>query len=124
MRLEKRRTSHFCGISLEFRPKLFQMARTPFLEFTKKFFPATQNSSLRVFLELGRIYYLFFSTNYFSTPPGVRQNKKLLHTLRAGTVWRREWDSNPRGRDAQRLSCQSTNIQMGSRGRRFNHSAI
>src|SRR5438477_9470624 len=38
--------------------------------------------------------------------------------------WRREWDSNPRGRDAQRLSCQSTNIQMGSRGRRFNHSAI
>src|SRR6266699_4823074 len=38
--------------------------------------------------------------------------------------WRREWDSNPRGRDAQRLSCQSTNIQRGSRGRRFNHSAI
>src|SRR5438552_3424021 len=38
--------------------------------------------------------------------------------------WRREWDSNPRGRDAQRLSCQSTNVQMGSRGRRFNHSAI
>src|SRR5436190_17902363 len=38
--------------------------------------------------------------------------------------WRREWDSNPRGRGAQRLSCQSTNIQMGSRGRRFNHSAI
>ena len=39
-------------------------------------------------------------------------------------IWRREWDSNPRGRDAQRLSCQPTIIRMGSRGRRFNHSAI
>src|SRR6266480_895739 len=44
MRLEKRRTSRFCGISLQFRPKLFQMARTPFQEFTKKFFPTTQNN--------------------------------------------------------------------------------
>jgi hypothetical protein len=33
------------------------------------------------------ISYLFFSTNYFSTPPGVSQNKKkLLHTLRAPTA--------------------------------------
>src|SRR6266487_11468 len=43
MLLEKRLIGHFCGISLQFRPKLFQMARRPFLEFTKKFFPATQN---------------------------------------------------------------------------------
>src|SRR2546425_12180874 len=63
----------------------------------------------------------------FSRPPrGHVKTKKVLHTcsLEPIPVWRREWDSNPRGRDAQRLSCQSTNIQMGSRGRRFNHSAI
>ena len=76
--------------------------------------------------------YLSFSANYcfsvisFSTPPGYVRTKKLLHTFspEPNLCWRREWDSNPRGRDAQRLSCQSTNIQMGSRGRRFNHSAI
>ncbi len=76
--------------------------------------------------------YLSFSANYcfstisFSTPPGYVRTKKLLHTFSPEPIlcWRREWDSNPRGRDAQRLSCQSTNIQMGSRGRRFNHSAI
>ncbi len=77
--------------------------------------------------------YLSFSANYcfsvifFSTPPGVCQNKKTPSRFQIQNPsfrWRREWDSNPRGRDAQRLSCQSTNIQMGSRGRRFNHSAI
>src|SRR2546422_859979 len=67
---------------------------------------------------------IFFLLSFSRPPPGHVKTKKLLHTFRAGTVWRREWDSNPRGRDAQRLSCQSTNIQMGSRGRRFNHSAI
>ncbi len=36
---------------------------------------------------------------------------------------RREWDSNPRGRDAQRLSCPGPYL-LRSRGRRFNHSAI
>src|SRR6266487_2551136 len=77
------------------------------------------------FWESSKICYLFFSTNYFSTPPGVCQNQKKSFTLSAKNPnWRREWDSNPRGRDAQRLSCQSTNIQRGSRGRRFNHSAI
>ena len=77
------------------------------------------------FWESSKICYLFFSTNYFSTPPGVCQNQKKSFTLSAKNPnWRREWDSNPRGRDAQRLSCQSTNIQVGSRGRRFNHSAI
>ncbi len=75
------------------------------------------------------IVIFLFSTNYFfllsfSRPPGVCQNTKTPSHFTSGTVWRREWDSNPRGRDAQRLSCQSTNIQMGSRGRRFNHSAI
>ena len=66
-----------------------------------------------------------FSTNYFSTPPrGYVQTKKSFTLSALSPNWRREWDSNPRGRDAQRLSCQSTNIQRGSRGRRFNHSAI
>src|SRR6266567_1808666 len=100
--------------------------KTPLEKFRKKIFPATQNSSLRVFLELGRIYYLFFLLTISRPPRGVCRNKKVLHNF-TNTLffcWRREWDSNPRGRDAQRLSCQSTNIQMGSRGRRFNHSAI
>src|SRR5438128_11692707 len=52
------------------------------------------------------------------------KQKKSFTLSAENPNWRREWDSNPRGRDAQRLSCQSTNIQMGSRGRRFNHSAI
>ena len=77
--------------------------------------------------------YLSFSANYcfsvisFWTPPGGMSEQKKSFTLFSPEpilCWRREWDSNPRGRDAQRLSCQSTNIQMGSRGRRFNHSAI
>src|SRR6266567_5275008 len=100
--------------------------KTPLEKFRKKIFPATQNSSLRVFLELGRIYYLFFLLTISRPPGGYAETKKVLHNF-TNTLffcWRREWDSNPRGRDAQRLSCQSTNIQRGSRGRRFNHSAI
>src|SRR5438477_12792899 len=54
----------------------------------------------------------------------MSEQKKSFTLSAKNPNWRREWDSNPRGRDAQRLSCQSTNIQMGSRGRRFNHSAI
>src|SRR5256885_6981397 len=53
-----------------------------------------------------------------------QKNSFTLSVQNPSFRWRREWDSNPRGRDAQRLSCQSTNIQVGSRGRRFNHSAI
>ena len=78
-----------------------------------------------------RIIIFPFSANYsfllsFPRPPGGTSKQKKSFTLSARTnpCWRREWDSNPRGRDAQRLSCQPTNIQMGSRGRRFNHSAI
>src|SRR5438132_13728757 len=52
------------------------------------------------------------------------KQKKSFTLSAKNPNWRREWDSNPPGHDAQRLSCQSTNIQMGSRGRRFNHSAI
>ena len=44
MLLEKQWISHFCGISLQFRSKLVQMARTFFLEFMKKLFPATQSA--------------------------------------------------------------------------------
>ena len=44
MLLEKQWISHFCGISLQFRSKLVQMARTPFLEFMEKLFPATQSA--------------------------------------------------------------------------------
>ena len=76
-----------------------------------------------IFLFLRTIVFLLS----FSRPPrGYVRTKKLHHTFSPEPIlcWRREWDSNPRGRDAQRLSCQSTNIQMGSRGRRFNHSAI
>jgi len=42
-----------------------------------------------------------FSTIFFSNPPGVCQNKKLLHTFCPEPIlcWRREWDSNPRGRN-------------------------
>src|SRR2546428_13807990 len=70
--------------------------------------------------------YLSFSVIFTRPPQGHVKTKKVLHTcsLEPIPVWRREWDSNPRGRDAQRLSCLSTNIQMGSRGRRFNHSPI
>ena len=84
---------------------------------------------LGVFVRI--VIFLFLLTIVFllslSRPPrGYVRTKKLLHTFSPEPIlcWRREWDSNPRGRDAQRLSCQSTNIQMGSRGRRFNHSAI
>src|SRR6266487_2551135 len=45
MLLEEWWSGRFRGISLQSRPKLFQMARTSFLEFTKKLFPATQNSA-------------------------------------------------------------------------------
>ena len=42
-----------------------------------------------------------FSTIFFSTPPGICQNKKVLHTFSPEPIlcWRREWDSNPRGRN-------------------------
>src|SRR6266849_9612866 len=80
------------------------------------------SSELLSFLFLLTILFCYL----FLDPPGGTSKQKKSFTLsaRTNTCWRREWDSNPRGRDAQRLSCQPTNIQMGSRGRRFNHSAI
>ena len=85
---------------------------------------------LGVFVRI--VIFLFLLTIVFllslsRPPPGGMSEQKKSFTLFSPEpilCWRREWDSNPRGRDAQRLSCQSTNIQMGSRGRRFNHSAI
>ena len=76
------------------------------------------------YLSFSAIY--CFSVIFFSTPRGYVRTKNsfTLSIQNPSFRWRREWDSNPRGRDAQRLSCQSTNIQVGSRGRRFNHSAI
>ncbi len=43
--------------------------------------------------------YLFFSANYSSTPGGVCLNKKTPSHFKASFqyLWRREWDSNPRG---------------------------
>src|SRR6266581_4662388 len=84
MRLEKRRTSNFCGISLQFRPKLFQMARTPFLEFTKKFFLATQTGLFGESFSSEKclVHYLFlFYYLFLDLPPGTSDPKKVLHTL-------------------------------------------
>src|SRR5207247_10527387 len=77
------------------------------------------------FWESSKICYLFFSTNYFSTPPGVCQNQKKSFTLSPKNPnSRRQWDSNPRGRDAERLSCHSTNSQRRPRGRPCTHSTL
>src|SRR5207245_7018821 len=114
--------SLFCARNRQSRLETFQPANGPFLEFRKKFFPATQNSSSAETFSSEKcvIYYLCFSAIfsfsviYFSTPPGVFQNKKSPSHFapKTGICWRREWDSNPRGRDAQRLSCQPTNMSM------------
>src|SRR3989475_11612636 len=84
MRLEKRQTSNFSGISLQFRPKLFQMARTPFLEFTKKFFPATQTGALRgifLFRKMPRPLPFPLLLSLSRPPPGVPLIQKKSFTL-------------------------------------------
>src|SRR2546425_10632799 len=84
MRLEKRQTSNFSGISLQFRPKLFQMARTPFLEFTKKFFPATQTGLFGESFSSEKclVHYLFlFYYLFLELPPGVPLIQKKSFTL-------------------------------------------
>src|SRR5207253_9321043 len=95
MLLEKQRISQFCGISLQFRPKLFQTPRTVLLEFTKKFFPATQNSFSResfspenspstIFSSSTILFFLlsFLFLLTISRPPrGYAKTKKVLHTL-------------------------------------------
>ena len=74
----------------------FQPANGPFLEFRKKFFPATQNSSSAetfssekcVIYYLCLFYYLFFFCYLFLDPPGgYVETKKVLHTLRERRVF-------------------------------------
>src|SRR5438876_11866067 len=69
------------------------------------------------------------SPNTNSTSGTSSKKNRSVRTRRSSEVFfyrsqrRREWDSNPRGRDAQRLSCPGP-YNLRSRGRRFNHSAI
>src|SRR6266699_4671342 len=92
-------------------PKTVSDSEWPRSRIYKKIFPATQNSPFGknigarngpersfhlLFVSSYSSAIFSFSTNYFSTPPGVCLNKKSPSHFTGENVWCGRWDLNPR----------------------------
>src|SRR6266566_4767973 len=82
----------FCAKNRLSRQERLQPANEPFLEFTKKFFPATESRFLKDSSLVCSVCYLSFSVIFSflltisSTPRGVCQNRKSpSHFVRASS---------------------------------------